>query len=80
MHPILHSRVGPEQFVNKISRLREDARFKNVGPDILEMNDADAEGQEWLEEGLWFHWPFVEFTRNNYCLSRQPTALPLQQP
>lgn len=67
MHPILHSRVGPDQFVNKISRLREDHRFKNVGPNVLEMNDADMDGQDWLEEGLWFDWPFVEFIRNNYC-------------
>jgi len=69
MHPILHSRVGPDQFVNKISRLREDVRFKNVGPDVLEMNDADdpMTDQSWREDGFWFDWAFVEFVRNNYC-------------
>lgn len=66
MHPILHSRVGADQFVNKISRLRENPKFKNVGPHVLEMDDADMEAQDWLEEGLWFDWPFVEFARNNY--------------
>lgn len=66
MHPILHTRVGPDQFVNKIARLREDNRFKNVGPDILEMSDDNPETQYLHEDGFWFDWPFVEFVRNNY--------------
>ena len=69
MHPILHSRVGPDQFVNRILRLREDVRFKNVGPDVLEMNEDDPDSQEWREDGFWFDWSFVEFVRNNYCMS-----------
>jgi hypothetical protein len=69
MHPILHSRLGPDQFANKISRLREDVRFKNVGPDVLELLDVDDSDQGWRDDGFWFDWPFVEFVRNNYRMS-----------
>lgn len=64
LHPILQSRVGPDVFANRILRLREDVRFKNVGPDVLEMLDEDDLDNE---DGLWFDWPFVEFLKNNYC-------------
>lgn len=43
--------------------MREDVRFKNVGPDALEMLDDDDLDSE---DGLWFDWPFVEFLKNNY--------------
>jgi hypothetical protein len=36
MHPILHSRIGPDQFAAKMNRLRDDSRFKNTEPDVLE--------------------------------------------
>ncbi|UZJ56057.1 hypothetical protein CBS101457_005377 [Exobasidium rhododendri] len=36
MHPILHSRIGPDQFAARLNRLRDDARFKNTEPDVLE--------------------------------------------
>lgn len=63
LHPILQSHVGPDVFANRILRLREDVRFKNVGPDVLELSDdADA-----AEDGVWFDWAFVEFLKNNYC-------------
>lgn len=64
LHPILQTRVGPDVFANRILRLREDVRFKNVGPDVLEMLDEDDLDNE---DGLWFDWPFVEFLKNNYC-------------
>ena len=44
--------------------MREDSRFKNVGPDILEMT-VESENAA-LEEGFYFDWSFVEFARNNY--------------
>lgn len=64
LHPILQSRVGPDVFANRILRLREDVRFKNVGPDILEITDDEEYGSE---DGIWFDWAFVEFLKNNYC-------------
>lgn len=72
MHPLLQSRVGPDVFANRILRLREDVRFKNVGPDVLEMvDDEDANPSE---DGIWFDWPFVEYLKNNY-LSVQRSIL-----
>ncbi|KAA1114496.1 hypothetical protein PGT21_011207 [Puccinia graminis f. sp. tritici] len=75
LQPILHSRVGPDQFVNRILRLREDPRFKNVGPDVLELcsqGPAPSDPSNPDEEpGLWFDWPFVEFLKNNYVSIQQ---------
>ncbi|PWN49217.1 hypothetical protein IE53DRAFT_411778 [Violaceomyces palustris] len=36
MHPILHSRIGSDQFATRLTRLRDDARFSEVGPDVFE--------------------------------------------
>ncbi|BGP67356.1 Vesicle-mediated ER to Golgi transport protein [Rhodotorula toruloides] len=68
LHPILHSRVGPDQFVSRILRLREDPRFRNVGPNVLELVDEDDTIAEDLgeEDGLWFDFSFVEFLKTNY--------------
>lgn len=76
LHPILHSRIGPDQFVSRMARLRDDARFKAVQPDAFDTESAPdagiaaAEGEEEeLDEGLelWFDWAFVDFWKNHYC-------------
>ncbi|KAJ1019556.1 hypothetical protein NDA18_006034 [Ustilago nuda] len=36
MHPILHSRIGADQFAVRIARISDDVRFRQVTPDILE--------------------------------------------
>ncbi|GAA94997.1 uncharacterized protein L969DRAFT_91217 [Mixia osmundae IAM 14324] len=66
LQPILNSRVGPDQFVSRILRLREDPRFKNVGPDVMEIRGEGLDDQYALEEGIWFDWAFIEFLKNNY--------------
>ncbi|GAA6051299.1 hypothetical protein JCM3770_006800 [Rhodotorula araucariae] len=69
LHPILQSRVGPDQFVSRILRLREDPRFRNVGPNALELiDDADDALVDDLgeEDGVWFDFAFVEFLKTNY--------------
>ncbi|GJN91820.1 hypothetical protein Rhopal_004843-T1 [Rhodotorula paludigena] len=68
LHPILQSRVGPDQFVSRILRLREDPRFRNVGPNVLELIDEDDAIADDLgeEDGLWFDFTFVEFLKTNY--------------
>ncbi|KAI5478541.1 hypothetical protein MNV49_004798 [Pseudohyphozyma bogoriensis] len=67
MYPILQSRVGPDQFVSRILRLREDPRFRNVGPNVLELVDEEDMVEELTEEdGLWFDYTFVEFLKTNY--------------
>lgn len=75
LHPILHSRIGPDQFVSRMARLREDPRFRAVQPDAFDTEGDDAttiaredpEEDESLE--LWFDWAFVDFWKNNYCES-----------
>lgn len=77
LHPILHSRIGPDQFVSRMARLREDPRFKAVQPDAFDVED-DVENQlldkEELDEGLelWFDWAFVDFWKNHYCMFHPP--------
>lgn len=69
LHPILQSRVGPDQFVSRILRLREDPRFRSVGPGVLEMAEDDQDGSLddlTEEDGLWFDFAFVEFLKTNY--------------
>ncbi|GAA5950474.1 hypothetical protein JCM3765_004560 [Sporobolomyces pararoseus] len=68
LHPILQSRVGPDQFVSRILRLREDPRFRTVGPNVLELSDDDDAHLDDIGEegGLWFDFTFVEFLKTNY--------------
>ncbi|KAH9824431.1 p115 like vesicle tethering protein [Melampsora americana] len=70
LQPILQSRIGPDQFVNRILRLREDPRFTNIGPDVLELSEQTApssnDNDHSLTAGLWFDWPFVEFFKAHY--------------
>jgi len=71
LHPILHSRIGPDQFVSRMARLREDPRFKAVQPDAFDVEDDAELDKEDLDEGLelWFDWAFVDFWKNHYCMS-----------
>ncbi|SCZ90568.1 BZ3500_MvSof-1268-A1-R1_Chr1-3g02071 [Microbotryum saponariae] len=79
LHPILHSRVGADQFVSRILRLREDERFRSVGPAVLELIDEEMEEELGEEQGLWFDYSFVEFLKTNYisvqrAILMDPTA------
>ena len=77
LHPILHSRIGPDQFVSRMARLREDPRFRAVQPESFDesgamdhgANQMDAAADEELDEALelWFDWSFVDFWKNHYC-------------
>lgn len=42
MHPTLHSRFGPDQLVDRITRLQENMHFKNLRPEVLEMANRAA--------------------------------------
>lgn len=46
MHPILHSRIGADQFAVRINRISEDVRFREVTPDVLEKLIAVEEQNE----------------------------------
>ena len=74
LHPILHSRIGPDQFVSRMARLREDPRFRAVQPDAFETEGTETAPQphdevDEADEGLelWFDWAFVDFWKNHYC-------------
>ncbi|KDN41073.1 hypothetical protein K437DRAFT_258431 [Tilletiaria anomala UBC 951] len=69
MHPILHSRIGADNFGVRLLRLRDDPRFRAVGPDVLErVGDAPEATAENQQDGLWLNWGFVEFWKNNFLL------------
>jgi intracellular protein transport protein USO1 len=70
--PIL-SRLGVDTLVGRMTRLREDERFKAISPESIilpyptpaELNlGLRAEGDE-VE--VWFDWAFVDFWKSNYC-------------
>ncbi|CAG8492245.1 15592_t:CDS:10 [Racocetra persica] len=62
LQPILLNRIGADQFVNRITRLRESPHFKHVPQYIQVSPEEEARG---LPE-LYFEYAFVEFFKNNY--------------
>lgn len=73
IHPILN-RLGVDNLVGRMVRLREDERFKAIGPDSIVLPYPSATN---LHPGLkpvtesegeiWFDWAFVDFWKSNYC-------------
>lgn len=73
IYPILN-RLGIDTLVGRMSRLREDDRFKAVGPDSVVLPYPSASHlqpslkPETEDEGeIWFDWAFVDFWKSNYC-------------
>ncbi|KAG6918883.1 hypothetical protein DXG01_010947 [Tephrocybe rancida] len=73
IYPILN-RLGVDTLVGRMARLREDERFKAVGPDTVVLPYASASylqpslKPETEDEGeIWFDWAFVDFWKSNYC-------------
>ncbi|WFD24693.1 type I protein arginine methyltransferase [Malassezia equina] len=60
MHPILHTRIGADQFSTRILCVKSDPRFASCTPEVLESVLTD------VQPSLWFTWPFVEFWKDNY--------------
>lgn len=80
IHPIL-DRLGVDTLVSRMGRLREDERFKAVGPDSIVLpyptpsNLQVGPKPESENEGeMWFDWAFVDFWKSNYC-KRPPSFL-----
>ena len=80
-HPIL-TRLGIDMLSGCLLHLRDDERFRAVGPDsfvIASLNahvlphhpqGAPSAGlpKTEVEEGeIWFDWAFVDFWKSNYC-------------
>lgn len=72
IHPIL-TRLGVDSLVGRMARLREDERFKAVGPENVVLPypansylqpglkpESDDEGE------IWFDWAFIDFWKSNY--------------
>ncbi|KAG9002818.1 hypothetical protein FRB94_003621 [Tulasnella sp. JGI-2019a] len=77
LQPIFHKRIGADTFVSRMARLREDARFRAVGPETLVVDVvledvspvAGAVAGEDATDGegeIWMDWAFVEFWKENY--------------
>lgn len=77
LQPIFHKRIGADTFVSRMSRLREDARFKAVRHDVLVVDvtledsytsvPGQAEDATDGEGEIWMDWGFVEFWKEHYC-------------
>ncbi|KAF8161793.1 p115 like vesicle tethering protein [Mycena galopus ATCC 62051] len=90
IYPILN-RLGVETLIGRMARLREDERFKSVGPDAVVLPYPSATAQHLTlakggesdkdKEGeIWFDWAFVDFWKSNYYtvqrgLSTEPDQL-----
>ena len=69
IYPIL-TRLGIDLLVGRITHLRDDDRFKAVGPDTFvlpypQQGIVNSEGDK--EAEVWFDWAFVDFWKSNYC-------------
>ncbi|CAG8626774.1 9655_t:CDS:10, partial [Funneliformis mosseae] len=62
LQPILLNRIGFDQFVNRITRLRESTHFKHATQYLQILPEAAAKGLP----DLYFDYAFVEFFKNNY--------------
>lgn len=63
-----------DTLVGRMARLRDDERFKAVGPDSIVLpyptpaNSQIGLRPEGENEGeIWFDWAFVDFWKSNYC-------------
>ena len=72
IHPLL-DRLGIDTLAGRMARLREDERFKAVGPDSIVLpyptpaNTQIGLKPESENEGeIWFDWAFVDFWKANY--------------
>ena len=58
-----------------MAQVRDDERFKAVGPDSLIIDVISAENLEAITQGdttmgeAWVDWLFVEFIKGSYCSS-----------
>ncbi|KAH9925704.1 p115 like vesicle tethering protein [Amylocystis lapponica] len=85
IHPIL-TRLGVDTLVGRVVHLRDDDRFKAVGPDALVQASPSAHPHQHLpqagaakpevEEGeVWFDWAFVDFWKSNYYTVQKGIAV-----
>jgi intracellular protein transport protein USO1 len=73
IYPILN-RLGVDTLIGRMARLREDERFKTIGPDSMVFSQpspthlhSGLKIEAEKEVGIWFDWAFVDFWKSNYC-------------
>jgi len=71
--PILN-RLGIDTLIGRMARLREDERFKAIGPDSMVLPYPTAshlnpslKPEAGNEVEIWFDWAFIDFWKSNYC-------------
>ncbi|KAL1945484.1 hypothetical protein VTO73DRAFT_2335 [Trametes versicolor] len=90
VHPIL-TRLGIDMLSGRVTHLRDDDRFKAIGPDnfVLTLPSAPvvhhqghqgppsaAAPKHDVEEGeVWFDWAFVDFWKSNYYTIQKGIAV-----
>ncbi|KAL0575564.1 Vesicle-mediated ER to Golgi transport protein [Marasmius crinis-equi] len=79
IYPILN-RLGVDTSIGRLSRLREDDRFKAVSPEVCVLPFNTTSKAEEREGEIWFDWAFVDFWKSNYYtiqrgLSTEPGQL-----
>jgi intracellular protein transport protein USO1 len=74
IYPILN-RLGVDTLIGRMARLREDERFKTIGPDSMVFHyptqthlHPGLKPEAEQEAGIWFDWAFVDFWKSNYCM------------
>ncbi|CAG8438332.1 4785_t:CDS:10 [Ambispora gerdemannii] len=77
LQPILQNRIGVDQCINRITRLREIPNFKHVSQYLQVTPEEEEKGLP----DLFFDYSFVEFFKNNYetiqkSISADPRAGP----
>lgn len=77
-HQIIN-RLGIDNLVGQIARLRESDQFKAVGPDsVVQLYPLSAKAGPTTpkpteqEAEIWFDWAFVDFWKSNYCEMADP--------
>ncbi|KAF4563073.1 hypothetical protein EYR40_007208 [Pleurotus pulmonarius] len=75
IHPIIN-RLGVETLIGRMTRLREDERFRAIVPDsvVLPYPQAPSHLHAGLQKSepaenegeIWFDWGFVDFWKSNY--------------
>ncbi|KAI0343622.1 hypothetical protein BDW22DRAFT_1356090 [Trametopsis cervina] len=82
IYPIL-TRLGIDVLVGRITRLRDDERFRAVGPDTFVLpyphqGISNSEGEK--EAEVWFDWAFVDFWKSNYFTVQKGIAIDPRAP
>ncbi|CAK5281972.1 unnamed protein product [Mycena citricolor] len=88
IYPIIN-RLGVETLVGRMTRLRDDERFKAVGPDLVVLPFSGAtpahvagvkgDSEKEKQGEIWFDWAFIDFWKSNYYTVQRSLSSPPDQ-